>query len=130
MMKKHGFSLVEVLIALAILAVGIIAISKMLLDSQKSAILAQEQVIAGMIAQSCFSQLNVTVLDADGVWLQNSAAFAIDECKKSGRVEFVSLKADKRRDEPEYHVTLHLMTQSGHALDFTSVVVDKNFPNH
>ncbi len=63
MKDTRGFTLVEVLIALAIVAVGVIAVTRLFPQGLRASQVAQERTIASELAKGNFARVKMTGLD-------------------------------------------------------------------
>lgn len=123
-MDKKGFSLVEVLIAVAILLLGILSIMMLILHAERTNLIAQQKTIAGLIARSQSSQLHAAPLEALPDWFEANSLKLLDTPDGLCRGWVTNVQAVS----PEaklFRVTLYLTMENGDVEEFVTYVAPK-----
>ena len=126
-MGKSGFTLIEVMVALLILLIGIVAGMQLMAVAYKQAQLAQEKTLASALATSQLSQLQAISVDQLPEWLNKNAnkVTSVAERNRTSCLGWVSSLNLISGSENTYQVTIHLLMSSGRVEDFTTVITEK-----
>lgn len=124
---SRGFTLLEVLVALVILTIGIIACVTLITGGQRNALSSQEKTIAWMVADSCFARLRATPLDESGAWQETEQSRLDAAAAESGKIKSILLTVDKvdSGENASFRVTLNFTMLSGRILSYTSALTDR-----
>lgn len=126
-MNKKGFTLLEVLMAVTLLFVGIIAVLQLFIASQMQARLAADRTIAPFVAQSNLALIQAAGPQALPKWLQSNAIRSLEQIAESGDiVNGWHSSAQMINQNPEtYRITFVVELRDGQQRSFVTYITEK-----
>jgi len=124
--SRRGFTLVEVLVALAILLTGIIAVLIMFPQSLKAARMAAERSVTSQAAHSVMSQIRAT--SADSLYNQKLLPELLDQPQSAANLYGYATSVARLSGASEVYlqrVTFTVQLSNGRTETFTTFVAEQ-----